>query len=205
MAVTALVMAGGKASRMNSSTEKPLLKVRGGTMLERVVQVLQQSRLVDRIVVAVTERSPRTALAARRLGLEIIQTPGDGYESDMRWAIRKLELDDVLLISVDLPSVTVKIIDEAIDRFRSSGKPALSVMTPIELYERHGLAAQYVLEIAGRRMVPIGINLIDGRKIEGGELEQEVLVSEDDSTFLNVNTPRELQLARRWSKKMMPR
>lgn len=200
MAVTALVMAGGRASRMNSSTEKPLLKVHGKTMLERIVQVLEQSRLVDRIVVAVTEQSPKTALAARHLGLEIIETAGEGYESDMRCAIRKLELDDVLVISADLPLVTVSIIDQAIDRFKSSGKPALSVMTPIELIERQGLDAQYVFEIAGRRMVPIGINLIDGRMIEAGELEQEVLVSEDDSTLLNVNTPRELQLARRWRK-----
>jgi len=183
---------------MNSSTEKPLLKVRGRTMLERVVHVLERSKLVSRIVVAVTEQSPETAVAARRLGLEIIQTPGDSYESDMRWAIRKLGLGDVLLISADLPLVTVSIVDQAIDRFKSSGKPALSVMAPIELYERLGLDPQFVSEIAGRRMVPIGINLLDGQMIDRGELEQEVLVSEEGSSLLNVNTPRELELARRW-------
>jgi adenosylcobinamide-phosphate guanylyltransferase len=69
-------------------------------------------------------------------------------------------------------------------------------MSPVGVYDQLGLHPQYIFEVNGNRMVPVGINLIDGTKVDRGELDQEILVSESDKIALNVNTPRELELAR---------
>ena len=196
MALTALVMAGGKATRMKSSTEKALLEVCGKTMLERVTDTLKQSRLVTRIVVAVTDTTLLTARMARELSLEVLETPGQGYESDMQYSIKKLDLGEVLVVSADIPLITVEIVEQAIRQFRSSGKPSLAVMAPVRVYENLGLDPQFIFEVNGSRMVPVGINLLDGTMIDRGELDQEILILESESIALNVNTSRELELAR---------
>jgi adenosylcobinamide-phosphate guanylyltransferase len=103
MPVTALIMAGGKGTRMRATTEKPLLKVGGRPMIEHVVRALRESKTVDRIVVAISRNTPDTARRARELNLEVLQTPADDYISDLRYAIRKLGVSDVLTVAADVP------------------------------------------------------------------------------------------------------
>lgn len=196
MGIVALVMAGGKATRMNSEVEKPLLDVGGKPMIQRVLETLCDSADVDRILTAVTKNTPQTTRIAGELRCDVVLTPGNGYESDMKYAIKERHLDDTLVVSADLPFITTEIVNRAIRAYHSSGRPALSVMTPVETYTRLGSQPQYVFEIGGRRLVPIGVNIIDGSRIDEPELEEEVLVVESEELALNVNTPRDLELAR---------
>jgi adenosylcobinamide-phosphate guanylyltransferase len=197
MAVTALVMAGGKASRMKSNVEKPMVKVCGKTMLERTIQALRKSASVDRIIVAVTETTPITALAAKQIGVETFKTPGHSYVSDMQYAVKQLGLRIVLVTSADIPFITSEIINEAVSRFELSRKPALSVMTPVDTYTKLGLRPHVIMNVQGNRFVPVGINIIDGTKIDLRKLDEEILLSDSEEIALNVNTPLELQVARR--------
>lgn len=197
MALTALVMAGGKATRMKSATEKPMLEVDGRPMIERIVRVLKQSKMVDRIVVAVSGNTPQTARRATELSVGVLWTPGEGYISDMRYAIKKLGLCDVVTVSADMPFIATEIVDQAIEKYRSSGKPSLAVMTPVDVFRRTGSKPEYVFEVDGRRLVPIGLNIIDGRKIGEPELDQAVLVTDSEEFAINVNTPRELEVAKK--------
>lgn len=201
MGLTALVMAGGKATRMNVATEKPLLEVGGKPMIEHVLGALTQSKTVDRIIVAVSESTPQTARKARELNTQVLETPGEDYISDMKYAIRKLDLCIVLTVSADLPFITAEIVDQAVEKYRSCSKPSLAVMTPIDVYERFGSQPEYIFQVDGRSVVPIGINIIDGRRINEPELEQAILVTESEELALNVNTPRELETARECFKK----
>ena len=195
--MTALVMAGGRGRRMGGRVEKPLLKISDRSMLQRVIEVLRASSSVDRIVVASSPNTPATAVEAERLGVENLTTPGAGFEEDMRFAVRKLSLGDVLVISSDLPFVTVGVVEEAVRKYRSSRKPALAVMAEPVLYEKLGSKPGFVFEINGRRLVPVGINILDGRRIGEGELEQVELVIDSEDVALNVNTPRDLAVAER--------
>jgi len=197
MAVTALIMAGGQATRMKTATEKPLLEVGGRPMIEQVAVALRQSRTVDRIVVAVSKNTPRTALKATELGMEVLQTPGQGYITDMRYAIRKLSLPDVLTVAADIPFITSEIVDRAVEKYSSSGKPSLAVMAPVDIYRRLGSEPEYVFQIDGQELVPIGLNIIDGRMIDKPELDQAVLVTNSEEFAFNVNTPKELEAARK--------
>ncbi len=199
--MTALVMAGGKATRMNAVTEKPLLKVGGKPMIEHVVDALKHSKMVDQIIVAVSRRTPQTARKVAELNAEILETPGEDYISDMKYAVRKLGVHVVLIVSSDLPFITTEIVDEAVEKYRSSDKPSLAVMIPASIYERLGSKPEYVFEADGRSVVPVGLNIIDGSRIDESELEQVILVTESEELALNVNTPTELEAARKRFKK----
>jgi adenosylcobinamide-phosphate guanylyltransferase len=180
---------------MNAATEKPLLEVGGKPMIIHVLDAVKRSKMVDRIIVAVSDDTPQTARKARELNVQVLETPGEDYISDMKYAVRKLGLQVVLTVSADLPFTTTEIVDQAVRKYTSSGKPSLAVMAPASIYERLGSNPEYVFEVDGRSLVPVGINIIDGNRIEEPELEQAVLVTESEELALNVNTPSELEVA----------
>lgn len=182
---------------MGGDVEKPLLEISGKPMLQRVIEVLRNSNSIDRIVVASSVSTPATTATAKRLGAESIITPGRGFEEDMRFAIRQLSLGETLVISSDLPFVTVDVIEEALRKFRNTRKPALAVMAPAHLYERLGRKPSYVFEINGQKLVPVGINIIDGARIDQGALEQTELIINSGEVVFNVNSPEDLAVARK--------
>jgi adenosylcobinamide-phosphate guanylyltransferase len=196
MGVTALVMAGGKATRMAAEFEKPLAEVGGKPMLLLVVEALKKSKNIDCIIVAISPHTPKTAQAAKELGVEVMETRGLGYEEDMKFAIKRRKLRDVMVVSADLPLLDPVLVDRAIESYNREMKPALSVMAPAEIVEKQGAKPSFVFQIGGKRMVPVGINLIDGTRIDEPELEEAVLIAEPDDSILNVNTTDELKVAR---------
>ena len=181
---------------MGAKVEKPLLEVSGKSMLQLVIEVLKQTS-VDRIVVASSTNTPATSIEARRQGVEVLVTRGDGFEEDMRFAIRQLSLGDVLVVSADLPFITADIVERVVQKYRSSGKPALAVMAKPEVYEEIGSKPQYLFNVDGQDFVPVGINMVDGKRIDEGELDQTIFVIESGDAVLNVNTSAELDLARK--------
>ena len=197
MGVTALVMAGGKGTRMKLQEEKPMLKVGGKPMIRHVLDALKKAVKVDNIVVAVSKHTPKTAEAAKKFSINVLETPGENYISDIQYAVKKLKLSTVLTISADLPLVTSEIIDEAIECYERCGKPALTVVVPAENRERLGVDLNYILEEKGRRLVPTGINLIDGRRIDEAELQEEILVINKDEVAMNINTLKDLEIVER--------
>lgn len=197
MGIVALVMAGGKGSRMNLSEEKPLIEIGGKPMIARVVDALKSAKEVDRIIVAVSRYTPRTASMARELPVEVLETPGLDFISDAKYAVKNLGLEIVLIVSVDLPLITSRMVDEIVENYYRCRKPALSVMVPTTVYDRLGLKADLTFNVDGRDLVPVGIDVIDGTRIDEAELEQETLVVENEELAVNVNTDEELQIARR--------
>jgi adenosylcobinamide-phosphate guanylyltransferase len=195
MGVTALLMAGGKGSRMALSQEKPLLKVSGKPMIEHVIMSLKNAKDIDETVVVVSKHTPKTTELIKGFPVKILETPGEGYVPDMEYAVKKLKLKTVLTISADLPLVTGEVIDGIIERYRRCNKPALTVAVPMETKERLGLGVEYALEAGDKRLVPAGINVIDGRRIDEGELEEEIYVIDDEKVAVNVNTPHDLEIA----------
>ena len=131
MDVTALVMAGGKGTRLDLDEEKPLLQLRGKPVIEYVLTALKNSKKVDKIVVAVSHHSPKTAKLMSKSKISTMITPGKEYVFDLGYAVKRLNLEFVLAIAADLPFITGEIIDFIIEIYQKSGKPALSVVVPI--------------------------------------------------------------------------
>jgi adenosylcobinamide-phosphate guanylyltransferase len=195
MGVTALVMAGGKGTRMKTMEEKPLLKVGGKPIIEYILNALRAAKKVDEIIVATSERAPKTATMAKKLSMRVLNTSGRGFVPDIQCAIKKLGLSTVLTISADLPLIKSEFIDRIIERYEECGKPALTVAVQMETRERLGLSSDYAFEVNGKRLVPAGINVIDGKRIDEKELEEEVFVLDDERVALNVNTLEDLRVA----------
>jgi uncharacterized membrane protein len=114
----------------------------------------------------------------------------------MQYAIKTLNLSDVLTVAADIPFITAELVDRAVEKYRSSGKASLAVMAPADVYRKISSEPEYVFEIDGRRLVPIGLNVIDGRRIDEKELDQAVLVTGLEEHAVNVNTQSELEEAR---------
>jgi adenosylcobinamide-phosphate guanylyltransferase len=197
MDVTALVMAGGRGLRFGLPDEKPLIKFGGKPMIQHVIEALKNTSKVKDIVVAVTEHTPKTAAFVRKMSLKVLQTPGEGFCSDIRYAVKTLNLGIVLVIGADLPLISSNIIDDILTRYEQCKKPALTVTAPIETYTRLGLSVSYALEINGRKLVPLCINVVDGKMIDEGRLDEEVLVIEDEKAVVNINTLNDLKVAER--------
>jgi adenosylcobinamide-phosphate guanylyltransferase len=205
MGVTALVMAGGKGTRMELSEEKPLLQVGGKPVIEHVITALENAKTVSSIVVAVSDYTPKTAQMMLKLPVSVIKTPGKEYVSDMGYAVRTLELQTVLAICADLPLITSEVIDAIVDCYERCGKPALSVVVSMETKEKLGLGGKYGFELDGKPVVPAGINIIDGRRIDEKELDQEICVLNRAEVALNINTIQELRIAENLFKKNLMR
>ena len=203
MGVTALVMAGGKGTRMALSEEKTLLKVGGKTVIERVLAALKNAEKVDSIVVAVSDYTPKTAKFMARFPVKVIKTPGKEYVSDMGYAVKKLRLQTVLAIAADLPLIKGETIDDIVERYEQCGKSTLTVVVPMGTKKKLGLGGEYAFEVENRLVVPVGINVIDGRKIDEKELDETILVVDNKEVAVNINTVQELEIAQNLSKKAL--
>ena len=195
MAVTALVMAGGKGSRMALKEEKPLLQVGGKPVIEHVLEALKKAKKVDAVVVAVSDYTPKTAELVSKFPVSVVHTPGKEFVSDMGYAVRALKLQTVLAIGADFPLITAEVIDEILEYYEQCGKPALSVAVPMEAKAKLGLSGKYGFELDGKQVVPAGINVIDGGRIDEAELEEETCVLDRKEVAVNINTIKELRIA----------
>lgn len=195
MAVTALVMAGGKGSRMALLKEKPLILVGGKPVIEHVLNALKNAKKVDSVVVAISDYTPETAKLISKFQVSVIKTPGKEFVSDMGYAVRALQLQTVLAIGADFPLITAAVIDDIVTYYEQCGKPALSVAVSMATKEKLGLSGKYVFEFNGKLVVPAGINVIDGRRIDEEELEEATCVLDRKEVAVNINTVRELRIA----------
>lgn len=195
MTITALVMAGGKGTRMTLAGEKPLLIFKGKPVVEHVLDVLMQVKQIDRVVVAVSDYTKETAVHLSEFPVTVLKTPGRDYVSDMGFAVRTLKLQTILTISCDMPLISKEIINDVLEKYSECGKPALLVAVPAETKQRLGMSLGYAFECCGKLVVPTGINVNDGAHIEDPELDQAVYVVDRAEVAVNINTAEELKLA----------
>ena len=188
-------MAGGRGSRLNRG-EKPMVTIFGRKLIEYVALALEDSS-VDRIYVATTDNVPLTRAWALEWGLSVVDTSGMGFVPDMISAVKAAEvLDPILIIMADLPLITSDLIDSIIDVYEGRPEPALSTHTPLELHRRLGRRPDSLFNYQGQLIVPSGINVLDGEKIER-EQEDYHLIMERIELAVNVNVSEDLRLCER--------
>ena len=196
--VVALVMAGGRGTRMKLAQEKPLVEVCGKPVIQYVLLALRDAKKISRIIVATTSCTPKTTELMRELGVEVIETPGKDYVSDMGYVVQTLKLGVFLAIAADLPLVRGKMIDAVVERYEHCGKPALTVAVPVETKTKLGMCIEYSFKLGEMDVVPVGINVINGSKRYGDEwLDQDICLLNLQELAVNINTVPELQLAER--------
>ena len=182
-------MAGGRGKRLILDFEKPILIINGRTMIERIIDELRRSDL-DGIYVCTTKDTPLTErLVSHRYveKVKVINTAGLGYIEDMRECAKRAGLKEPFIyISADLPLINSRMINYIISFYESREEDALSVFSKREVYERYDIGAEMVLHYGGKEIVPVGINIIDGGRIEEEQEEYKLILDIPELAF-NIN------------------
>ena len=181
---------------MQIREEKPLIKVCGKPVIEYVIAALECAKKIDGIVVATSACTPKTSKYLCGFPVKVVETPGKDYVSDMGYASQNLKLGVFLAIAADLPLVTGEVLDAIVERYERCGKPALTVAVPLETKQRLGMSVEYSFKMDAKDVVPVGINVIDGRRRYGDEwLDQDIYLLDLEELAVNINTVKELRLA----------
>jgi adenosylcobinamide-phosphate guanylyltransferase len=196
MALTAIVMAGGKGERLKADVEKPLLMVGRKPMIRRVIEALLASPSVGKLVVAVSPNTPKTREYVSGIrGIELLETSGNDYHEDVKDVIRKVGVGHFLIVSADLPLLSPEAVEKIIRRYFEKKKPALTVVVPLDKLSVYGTSTTYVMRIGGENYVPCGINIIDGSEINQNYIDEDLYIWKDPEVFINVNTLQDLLIA----------
>jgi adenosylcobinamide-phosphate guanylyltransferase len=183
--VTALIMAGGKGTRMELKGEKPLIKVGGMPMIQRVIDALRCAVMVDDVVVATSPHTPQTVEFVENLGIRTIKTPGKGYVEDLGFAISNLDFKDenqvVLTVTSDLPLIQSETLDHILSEYEKCGKPAMCVAVPAAIFAEYGLKPSILFG----DLVPSGLNILRSTDKQQNE---EVLIIRKIELALNINS-----------------
>ena len=191
-------MAGGKGTRFGGDTEKPMAQFIGKPLIRRVIEAAKESKRIAETYVAVTSYSPKTAQEAAEASVKVVETDGQGYHADLQQAVQDANLKcPVLIISADLPLLNGEFLDEIIEEYEESGKPALTVLIPEEAFREYGVSAVSLFEHDGKMYAVSGINIIDGQRILE-EQDEEVIVSRRPEAVFTVNSLKDLEAAKNY-------
>lgn len=198
--IIALVMAGGKGLRLESDIEKPLFPINDKPLISYVLENINESKLIEKTVVAVSPHDPNTRdFLIREFDFSqfdnsfydsdkdnfYLDTLGKGYVNDLSNILEifesKSKEDILFFINADLPLVNGEILDDILDYYLNQDKPALSTVVPVEIFEEYGL--NYSYEFNGK--VPSGINIL---RSENVVQDEELLIIPRYELIFNVNT-----------------
>jgi adenosylcobinamide-phosphate guanylyltransferase len=197
MKVPALVMAGGKGSRMGLPTEKPLLPFLGKPLIDWVAEAIMDAEEVSEFYIVTSSNTPETEKHCIDKGWKFVRTDAKGYHDDLKQAISKLGWQGpVLTMPSDVPAVTGQVLDKIVDSFEVCGKDFLAVFVPIKSREDLGLSISSTDEYEGVWYAVSGVNVVDGTKILGeGKIETSAIITDETEVLLNINTIKDLEIA----------
>ena len=185
--IYAILMAGGRGTRLEVPCEKPLFKLKEVPLIKYVLDNLNQSKLIDKIIIAVSPNTCKTTQYLKSLDydFEILDTSGKDYLTDLSYVLdyfeKKSKDDTLLFINADLPFICAETIDDVLNHYFKSDKDALSVLVPVEIFEELGL--DYSYEFDGN--VPSGLNILRSENIIQ---EESNIVIPKVELALNINT-----------------
>ena len=188
----ALVMAGGKGTRMKTFEEKLLLKYKQPIILH-VINALIDSKFFSKILVGTSHHSPKTKKLLENLEVDIVETLGNGYVADMNEILQNLQ-DDAFVISGDLPLVDIDILKKIMLN-HDKKKVWTSLVVTKKFIESKNIDTEYSITVDGVPCYYTGIYLVNSREINNLELVQEnSIILDDERIAVNINTKKDYDL-----------
>ncbi len=193
-----LINAGGKGTRMGAcGIEKPMQIIGGKPTVGRVVDAMLESKYVDRILVSVSPNTVKTEEYLIDRGIDVIRTSGEDFMMDMRESFKAMNGKYVMVCPSDVPLITSDRIDFCASRFEPAMQ-SMVVMVSAELVRSLGIVPSYACEVEGKEYVLSGLSIMDREAtIAGDYLGEFRLMADFKELAVNVNTPGELELARK--------
>ncbi|WP_049901532.1 NTP transferase domain-containing protein [Halococcus agarilyticus] len=192
-------MCGGRGTRLDTDTEKPLYEIGGRSMVDRVIGALRASR-IEAIHAVGSPNAPRTREhldpgrsdasrdGTRRRNPHVesfVEAPGEGYVADLTVALDSID-PPVLTVAADLPLLAGESVGRVLDAHESA---SLAVCVPVTLKRTLGVSVDTTMEHDGRTVAPTGINVV------GAGDTETTLVSHDERLAVNVNRRADARIA----------
>lgn len=182
-------MAGGLGSRMGAGAEKPLVMVGGRHLIERVFAALRGAGRFARIVAAVSPSTPATKKFLLSAGVEVVDTPGGGYPTDLSSLLGRLGPEQVLVVPSDLPLLTAAVVNDVVNFALAQKAPAVSIVMEKSFVEGLGVRPSVVMG----DLCHSGVTLFS--KAGTGPVEERYVRMNRAEIAVNVNTKSEKELA----------
>jgi len=176
--MNALVMCGGRGTRLDGETEKPLHEIAGRPMLDRVRAALRRADGVSRVHLVTSPHAPRTARHVAETvhsGETVLRAPGEGYVADLGRALRAGRVETpCLTVVADLPLLAADAVDTVVDHYaaldpKPTANPSLTVCVPTALEHALGVSADTTRAHGGRELSPTGLNVVGTVADEGDD------------------------------------
>ncbi|HET7336314.1 MAG TPA: NTP transferase domain-containing protein [Candidatus Nitrosotalea sp.] len=187
-----LVMCGGKGTRMNFPEEKLLLKYKK-PMIEHVINAFENSRMFSKIVCVTSNNAPKTREFVSRLGIDILETKGNGYVDDLEESLHKFE-ELVFVSSGDMPLLDSEIIKKIVGLINSTDVWT-SILVRKSFLQSLGLEAEFFVNYNNEECAYTGISIVDPTRVKNMQLVKESCIIFDDKRIAaNLNTKKDYDL-----------
>ena len=199
----AVVMCGGKGTRMASSMEKSLVKLGSKTLIERVLDALVEYRYFESIIAMPSLNTPATSTFLYTHEyytsgkIKVLEGRGVNYSLDLSYALSKVKPAVVFVVSADLPLLNPLLIHRIITCYLPYF-PCTSVILETGFVGSLGILPSSVLNIGAKEYCHSGIIIINSSRCKiNSELEENYLILNEKEIAININTVVELKTAER--------
>lgn len=200
----AVVMCGGKGSRMDDSTiiEKPLQMIRGKTLIEYVVSALVDCQIFDMLMIVPSRNTPMTSKFVRNIyssfdNIEVVDSIGLDYSHDLMQLVNYLKPSKLFFLGADLPLINAKVIKKIIENCAWDA-PCISVILRKRFVESIGIKPSVIIRKDNKYYCHAGITIIDslGVKDKNQRLSESYVLMDEKEIAVNVNTTKDFELAK---------
>ncbi|MFC7129090.1 NTP transferase domain-containing protein [Haloferax chudinovii] len=178
-------MCGGRGTRLDAPVEKPLVDICGRPMLDRVAAALRDSS-VESVRAVTSPHTPHTRERAADLGLDPIEAPGEGYVSDLGFALDRVSRPTVTVVA-DLPLVAPEHVDAVV---ATADGGAATACVPVELKRALGASVDdaLVFDHEGTAVCPTGLGVVGPATADSApDTDAETTADTDSDTDSGTN------------------
>ncbi len=167
-----IIMAGGRSTRFGS--EKLISDLCGKKVIDYAIETMK--KITEEFYVSTSKNAPLTREYIREIGLNLIETPGNGYPQDIKF-MQEYFSDDLLLLNGDSVFIRPTHIRYFLSLFKGTSQTAITYFEGRKVY--------------------VGLNIAVINSLE----DLEILMDFED-IHLNINTKDDLMEANRICRKL---
>ena len=187
-----LEMAGGKGSRMEFPAPEKLLLEYEKPIIFHVIDSLNDSHCFSKVFAATSSNSPDTKFELEQIGIETLDTSGDGYVNDLNFLLQKMG-GSVFVVSGDLPLLDKEIIQKLV-KFNTESIWT-SFLVSKKFLNSLGLESNLLINYGDIDCVHTGISIINADKIQNlDQVKEHYIILDDKRIAFNLNRKKDYEL-----------
>ncbi|MCY3854309.1 MAG: NTP transferase domain-containing protein [Thaumarchaeota archaeon] len=188
----ALIMAGGKGTRMNNKGEKLLLKYSKPLILY-VVDAMKKSNCFSKIIAATSKHAPQTRSLLSNHDIEIFDTPGLSYVSDLNLFLKCYQTDYIFVVPGDMPLLDKQIIKKIIT-LHDPSNAWTSYLVTNNFLAKFQTSNIYHIIFNDEKYFFTGLSIVNPRKIKDLHyINENYIILNDRRLLTNINTYQDYQ------------